>query len=85
MTTIDVVYNYGAPPTEAAALGLSRLREIYGIRRVHFSGAEKTVCVEYDSTRLSESVILQLLRRGGLDVLSRVTTPEKSLVADSDG
>ncbi len=71
MTTVDVVYTYGAPPTEHAALGLARLREVYGIRRVEFREAEKTVRVEYDSTRLTEPVIHQLLRRGGLDVLER--------------
>ena len=73
MTTVDVLYRYGAAPTEAAALGLARLREIYGIRRVHFNEQERTVRVEYDSTRLSEPVIHQLLRRGGLDVVERIT------------
>ncbi len=72
MTTVDVVYRYGAIPTEAAALGLARMREIYGIRRLEFKQLEKTVLVEYDSTRLTEPVIAQLLRRGGLDVLERV-------------
>ena len=72
MTTVDVVYRYGAAPTEAAALGLARLREIYGIRQVQFREAERTVRVEYDSTRLSESVVHQLLRRGGLDVVEKL-------------
>ena len=72
MTTVDVVYRYGAEPTEAAAMGLARLREVYGIRRVVFEEAEKTVRVEYDSTRLTEQVVQQLLRRGGLDVVERM-------------
>ncbi len=72
MTTVDVVYKYGAQPTEPAALALARLREVYGIRRLEFREAEKTVRVEYDSTRLTEPVIQQLLRRGGLDVRERV-------------
>jgi copper chaperone CopZ len=72
MTTVDVVYRYGKTPTEAAVLGIARLREVYGIRRVQFSEAEKTVTVEYDSTRLSEQVVHQLLRRGGLDVVEKV-------------
>ena len=72
MTTVDVVFRYGVPPTEAAALAISRMREVYGIRRVEFSEAEKTVRVEYDSTRLTESVVHQLLRRGGLDVTEKV-------------
>jgi hypothetical protein len=72
MTTVDVVYRFGRVPTEAAVLAIARMREVYGIRRVEFREAEKTVCVEFDSTRLSERVIHQLLRRGGLDVLEKV-------------
>jgi hypothetical protein len=72
MTTVDVLYKFGAIPTDAAVLGITRLREIYGIRRLTFNELEKTVRVEYDSTRLTEPVIHQLLRRGGLDVLERV-------------
>ena len=73
MTTVDVVYRYGKVPTEAAVLAIARMREVYGIRRLEFREAEKTVCVEYDSTRLSEEVVHQLLRRAGLDVLDKVT------------
>ena len=72
MTTVDVVYRYGAAPSERAAQGLARLREVYGIRRLDFRELEKTVRVEYDSSRLTEAVIHQLLRRGGLDVTERV-------------
>jgi len=72
MTTVDVLYRYGAPPTEHAVLGITRLREVYGIRRVDFRELEKTVRVEYDSTRFTEPVVQQLLRRGGLDITERV-------------
>ena len=72
MTTVDVMYRYGAIPTESAALAVARLREVYGVRGVEFREAEKTVRVEYDATRLTEAVIHQLLRRAGLDVVERV-------------
>ncbi len=72
MTNVDVVYRYGAVPTESAALAIARLREVYGVRAVTFREAEKTVRVEYDATRLTEPVIHQLLRRAGLDVVERV-------------
>ncbi len=72
MTTVDVVYRYGAVPSEPAVLAITRLREIYGIRRVELRELEKTVCVEFDSTRLNESAVHQLLRRGGLDVIERL-------------
>jgi copper chaperone CopZ len=52
---------------------LARVREVYGIRRTEFNEAEKTVRVEYDATRLNEATIHQLLRRGGLDILERIS------------
>ena len=76
MTTVDVVYRYRGTPAENVVAGLARLREVYGIRRVEFAEREKTVRVEYDSTRLSEQVVHQLLRRGGLDVGERVVLTE---------
>ncbi|MCU1227072.1 MAG: hypothetical protein JWQ42_5165 [Edaphobacter sp.] len=69
MTQLDVLYRYGLPPTEAITLALAKVREVYGVRRVDFNEAEKTVRVEYDATRLSEPVIHQLLRRAGLDIV----------------
>ena len=72
MTTVDVVLRFGAAPSEGAALAIARLREVYGVRRLELKEAEKTVRVEYDSTRLTEPVIQQLLRRAGLDVTERV-------------
>ncbi len=73
MTQLDVMYRYGVPPTEAAMMALSRIREVYGIRGLAFNEAEKTVRVEYDATRLTEPIVHQLLRRTGLDVTERVS------------
>jgi hypothetical protein len=89
MTQLDVMYRYGASPNEVAMMALGRIREVYGIRRVEFSEAEKTVRVEYDATRLTERltepIVHQLLRRSGLDVIERVSLippqPEPTLVA----
>ena len=83
MTTVDVLYSFGAAPSDQAVLATARLREVYGIRRVTFHEAEKTVRVEYDSTRLAEPVIHQLLRRAGLDILDRQTlyTPPQPVPA----
>jgi TolB-like protein len=73
MTQLDVMYRYSAAPSEAAMMALGRVREVYGIRRVTFDDAAKTVRVEYDATRLTEPVIHRLLRRSGLDVVERVS------------
>ena len=79
MTQLDVLYRYGTPPTEVATLAIARIREVYGVRRVAFDEAEKTVRVEYDATRLNEPMIHQLLRRAGLDIveiLPMFTSPQ---------
>ncbi|WP_035359136.1 hypothetical protein [Edaphobacter aggregans] len=79
MTQLDVQYRYGTPPTEAAALAIARIREVYGVRHLSFDETEKTLLVEYDATRLNEPAIHQLLRRAGLDVVEKlpmVTAPQ---------
>jgi len=69
MTQLDVLYRYGVPPTETAVQAIARLREVYGVRKLHLSEAEKTVRVEYDATRLTGPVVYELLRRAGLDIV----------------
>lgn len=73
MTQLDVMYRYGAPPSEAAMMALGRIREVYGIRGLVFDEAARTVRVEYDATRLAEPAVHSLLRRSGLDVVERVS------------
>jgi hypothetical protein len=72
MTQLDVVYRYGVLPSESAVLAMAKVREVYGIRRMDFDEANKTVRVEYDASRLTEPVIHQLLRRAGLDIVETV-------------
>ena len=73
MTQLDVLYRYGVPPTESAVLALSKVRDVYGVRRMEFNQAAKTVRVEYDASRLTGAVIHQLLRRAGLDIVETVS------------
>ena len=73
MTTVDALYRYSVPPTEAAVLALNNLREVYGVRRLTIDEAAKTVRVEYDATRFGEPVVRQLLRRAGLQVAEAET------------
>ncbi len=69
MTQLDVLYRYGVPPTEDVAIALDRLREVYGVRKLHLDERARTIRVEYDASRLTEPVIHQLLRRAGLDIV----------------
>ncbi len=74
MTTIEVLYNYKGHPTESAMSAISKLSDVYGIRRIQFKQAEKSVLVEYDATRLTEAAVHQLLCRGGLNIGASIST-----------
>ncbi len=79
MTQLDVLYRYGAPPSERVLLALSKVRDVYGVRRMAFDEKAKSVRVEYDASRLTGAVIHQLLRRAGLDIvetISMIPVPE---------
>ncbi|MBV9669716.1 MAG: hypothetical protein JOZ43_02065 [Acidobacteriales bacterium] len=72
MTQLDVCFRYGLAPGEPEMLGISRMREVYGIRSVRFNEAEQTVTVEYDATRLTDDIVASLLRRAGIDLREKV-------------
>lgn len=68
MTTVDILFRYAAPPTEAQVLALANARDVYGIRRISLDRQANTVRVEYDATRLNAAVVAQLVRRAGVDI-----------------
>jgi len=73
MTTVDILYRYTQHPREDVLRALGSLREVYGIRQLRFDEAAHTVRVEYDATRLTAPLVLQLLRRTGLDVVEEIS------------
>jgi len=68
MTTVDILFRYATPPTEAVTFALANTREVYGIRRLTFDRAAHTVQVEYDATRLDAPAVTKLVRQAGLDI-----------------
>jgi hypothetical protein len=72
MTQLEVLYRYEQHPTEAAMFALGKAREVYGVRRVLVDQDKKTILVEYDATRLSNPVLLQLLRGAGIDIVEEL-------------
>lgn len=68
MTTVEILYRYGAPPTDAVTFALAGVREVYGIRRFRFDRPAHTLRVEYDATRLDASAVTRLVRQAGLEV-----------------
>ncbi len=68
MTQMEVVYRYGASPTEAEMRAIDNLRDVYGVRKIAFNEKERTVRLEYDASRFKEPVLASLLRRAGIDI-----------------
>ena len=72
MTTVDIVYRYATPPSEAVAFALANAREVYGIRRMTFNREAQTLLVEYDATRLNAAVVTKLVRNAGLQIIEEL-------------
>lgn len=72
MTTVEILFRYTAPPTEAVAFALADTREVYGIRRLTFDRTARTLRVEYDATRLNAATVTQLMRQAGLEITNEL-------------
>ena len=72
MTLIDVLFRYGAQPTESAMSAYGQLSNVYGIRRLQLKEAERSIRVDYDATRLTEDKVEGLLRAAGFDITERL-------------
>ena len=68
VTLMDVTFQYRIPPREQQMGAIGRISEVYGVRKLAFSEAKRTVTVEYDISRLAEDDIAGLLRGAGLDI-----------------
>ena len=68
MTTVEILFRYATPPTETITLALAATKDVYGIRRLSFDRAARTLRVEFDATRLNAATVTQLFRKAGLDL-----------------
>lgn len=68
MTTVDILYRYATPPTEAVAFALASTRDVYGIRAMSFDREARTLRVEYDATRLNAAAVTRLVSQAGLEI-----------------
>src|SRR6476660_7792821 len=68
VTVMEVTFQYRVPPGEHQMSALGCIREVYGVRKISFNEAKRTVKVEYDISRLAMDDIAALLRGAGLDV-----------------
>jgi hypothetical protein len=58
------------------SLALATIKDVYGIRRLSFDQAARTLRVEYDTTRLEPAAVAKLVRQAGLEI-----APETSAAA----
>ena len=72
MTAIEVLFRYGAQPSESVMSAYGQLSDVYGVRRLRLDESEHTIRVEYDATRLNEAKIEKLLRAAGFDVTEKL-------------
>lgn len=72
MTPVDVAFRYAAPPTESVMTAFGQLSNVYGIRRLQLRESDRTVRVEYDATRLTDTKVKGLLRAAGFDITEKL-------------
>ena len=72
MTAIEVLFRYGAQPSESVMSAYGQLSDVYGVRRLRLDESEHTIRVEYDATRLNDAKIERLLRAAGFDVTEKL-------------
>jgi hypothetical protein len=72
MTTVDILFRYATPPTEAVTFALANMREVYGIRLLAFDRSERTLRVEYDATRLDAAAVTKMVRQAGFEIEAEV-------------
>jgi hypothetical protein len=68
MTTVEILYRYSTPPTESVTFALASTKDVYGIRRLTFDPAARTLRVEFDATRLNPATVTNLVRQAGLEI-----------------
>jgi hypothetical protein len=68
MTTVEILYRYGTPPTEQVAMALARTRDVYGIRHLALDREARTLRVEFDATRLTAAAVTSLIGQSGLEI-----------------
>lgn len=72
MTSVEVMFRYGMPPGETEMSAMAQFNDVYGIRRVRMNEKEKTILIEYDATRLTDTSVEKLLRSAGLDIREKL-------------
>lgn len=68
MTYVEAAFRYQTTPGESELRAIDSLREVYGIQRIQFNEAERTLRVLFDATRMNADTVARLLRQAGINV-----------------
>jgi hypothetical protein len=72
MTTVEILFSYTTPPTESVVSALAGAKDVYGIRRLSFDRANRTLRIEYDATRLNVAAVTKLVLQAGLEIAAEL-------------
>ena len=72
MTYVEIAYRYQTPPGEKELQAIDSVREVYGVQRIQFNEADRTVRVTFDASRMKEAAIGGLLRQAGIDLREKL-------------
>ncbi len=66
MTTMDIAFSYAGTLTDPQIQALSRLSDVYGIRKLRVDEAVGSLAIEYDATRMDSARVEALVRSCGV-------------------
>ena len=69
---MEILYRYAKTPSEAVALAVAGICDVYGIRGIKFDRAAQNLCVGYDASRLNDATVTRLVRQAGLEIVEIV-------------
>lgn len=72
MTSVEVMFRYALAPGETEMAAMGQFNDVYGIRRVRMNEKQKTILIEYDATRLTDTSVEKLLRSAGIDIREKL-------------
>jgi len=72
MTYLEAAFRYQTTPGERELRAIDTIREVYGIQRIQFNEAERTVRVLFDASRLKAAAVARLLRQAGINVQEQI-------------
>jgi hypothetical protein len=72
MTLVEVTYDLQSPLRPAQLRALSSFANTYGLRRFHVDEQRRQIVLEYDASRLTETVVAHVLRNAGISAERKV-------------